>query len=99
MRKFLVLVALFTALSGAAEARPVTVRLADLDLTTIQDVEVAYSRLQRAARLTCKAATIYPMLRRQRACERDTLDRVVEQVGAPMLIARHAGPMDQLAAS
>ena len=94
----LALAASFGALSSASAATPdnsgpsVTVRYADLNLSTDAGSRALYHRIAHAAKLVCPTDDIRDLSRLfiARACQEAAIERAVLLVNNPQLAAAHA---------
>jgi len=83
-----------TATSWAApgEARSITVRFADLDLSSIAGAKTLYHRIQAAASQVCRPVGTDPIEQfGSRACARKATADAVSKVNNPLLTAVHTG--------
>ena len=74
--------------SPYGEVRQIAVRAGDLDLSRSAGAQELLSRLRFAAVQACDAETLSPDLKRyafQQHCMKDTMDRAVASVSAPLV--------------
>jgi UrcA family protein len=84
---------LLIGVSPAALAAPIrppavatrTVRVADLDLSTVAGAETLYARIKLAARLVCRHET----WRLEHECRARAIENAVRDVGSPLLASIH----------
>ncbi len=90
------IVAAAASVAGAATAPDgvpsVTVRFADLDITTEQGAHTLYRRIQSAARVVCPSADARELERSaaSRSCQEQAIARAVQSVSSPRLAAVYA---------
>ena len=97
----LTLAAAFGALSSASAATSdssvpsVTVRYADLNLSTEAGAKALYQRIAYAAKQVCPVADIRDLSRLviARACQQAAIEGAVSSVNSPLLAANHAAKM------
>jgi UrcA family protein len=92
----------FTLACGAASAMPASsspdvpsrvVRYSDLDITRTSGAAALYARIEAAARSVCQPAFGFPETRMEgelRKCQRQAIDRAVNDVNAPLLTSHYA---------
>jgi UrcA family protein len=89
-----------SALAGSAEGSSVTVRFADLDLSTAARAETLYRRIRVAARVVCGPIGA-PGLHRELVwndCYQSAIANAVSAVNRPMLTALHRSTTTRTAA-
>lgn len=78
----------------AGEARQVTVRYADLDLSRPAGADAMIARIRQAAEVACSGFSTRELaeMAQQRACLSETMAAAVRKVNAPLVTARFEGP-------
>jgi UrcA family protein len=79
------------AWSNTPDAPSVTVRYADLDLSSPAGANALYQRIEAAAKQVCRAGTDPIEQISQRGCYRRAVGDAVRKVNSPLLIAVHSG--------
>ena len=80
------------AWSNTPDVPSVTVRYADLDLSTSAGANALHQRIQAAAKQVCSSPGADPIEQiGWRSCYRKAVDDAVRKVNSPMLIAVHTG--------
>ena len=85
------LVGITPAWSNTPDAPSVTVRYADLDLSSPAGANALYQRIQAAAKQVCSAGADPIEQISRRGCYRRAVDNAVRKVNSPLLIAVHSG--------
>jgi UrcA family protein len=87
------------AVAGAPDdgVRRVTVSVRDIDFRQPDSVDIAYKRLQFAARQACDTVEAQPNWRTadNRACEREAVAGAVRDLGQPLLTALDSRASDE----
>jgi UrcA family protein len=78
------------AANAADGARSVTIRYADLDISTSTGVQSLYARLDGAARQVCESGRTLVEQRQSALCYRQALHSAVSDVNNPYLTALYA---------
>lgn len=80
------------AATAPADVPSMTVRYADLDITTEQGAHTLYRRIQSAAQAVCPSADFRDLERSamSRSCQEQAIARAVQAVSSPRLAAVYA---------